>query len=330
MTNSIRNITKIDHLSIELRKESTKDLILLEKQIIEILTQYGVRISSKKPYSMTFFDKGYLLYSHSSLSKKRSAGSIKFSTKRLCIKLELNGAQCEKINLNSQGFKCISDLCKNHQAIIRRIDICFDDITGKYNLRRAGQDYSAGQYDSTKGIRPQKKTYLSSGRTLYIGSLNSYKLLRIYDKSAEQKLPSYHLYYKKWVRHELTLRNQGKIRISLSAINNPDGIFLDAYPKAHRKLLKNVTPISIERITAIQTATTISQKIECTRKQRGRTLRLIRDVLGSDSETLNLLVRDGNPSGVILPEEITLKKIRQELVEFFDQNNMNSKRKSHD
>lgn len=330
MTGCTTNITKIDHLSIEFKKNTTEEFTDFENELIEILRQFGIKIKSKKPRSMSRFTRGNLLYAHSSLSKIKAAGSIKVNANQHLLKLEINGSQCEKINLSQQGFNVISELSFKHRGIIRRIDICYDDFTGRYNIRRVGQDYSASRYDSVKGVRPKKASHESTGKTLNIGSKLSYKFLKVYDKSAEQRLPSIHPLYKKWFRHEVTLKNQGKILIPLTAINHPDGIFLDAYPKAHRKFLKNVTPISIKRIATIQTASTFYNKIEVLRKQRGRTVRMIRDVVCNDTEALNLIVRNGLPSGITRSDDIENEEIRNELAYFFDENSISINKANDD
>jgi len=322
MTVCTENITKIDYCSIEFKVDSISMLASLKGRLIDLVRSYNIRVGSKKPHSMANFDDGNLLYSDSSTIDKKSAGSLKWQIKKGLVKIEFNGSQCEKIYLNSKGFRDIYTFAVINDAVLRRLDICCDDVSGKYNIRRAKQDYSSGKYNGNTGAKPKSESIKSVGSTFYIGSKLSYKFLRIYDKWAELSLTESHPLYKVWTRHELVLKNQGKIKIPLKALLNPDEIFLGAYPKAHRKFMKGVTPISIERIASIKVSSTVYKKLISLKKQRGRIIKTVRDIFVDDKKLLDVLCRNGVSASLNIPEFTSKEDVKKELSLFFQSNEL--------
>lgn len=245
-TECTQNKTMIDHLAIEFRSVNKNNFTKLIAEITEVVRLFEIKVSSKRPYASTTFKDGNLLYGDFKINGKLAVGAIKINHKELVLKLELSGAICMLIQTYENAFMPIYNFSIQHGGIIRRLDICFDDTSGKYNIRRTQQDFSSGKYQPTQGPKLTTKVLSSSaGTTKYIGSSSSFKFLRVYEKGKELKLPKEDPRYKNWTRHELVLKGQGKVLIPLKALLNSDGLFQASFPKAHRKMIKSTAPMNV-------------------------------------------------------------------------------------
>ena len=233
-TECLKTTTHIDHLCLEIIASDEHSFVAAKDQTLLILKRCGIKISSSKPRNLKRFDEGNILVSQSTGRADRRVGSIKTLNCDFKFNLELNGYLCALIYLTFGDFLPIYELASLHTSKIRRLDVAFDDLTGTYDLRKLCKDHSASRYNSKTGCKPKSiKNESESGVTRYIGSRNSDKRVRVYDKSSEVGLKPSHPFYGKWTRHEVVFKNQGKISIPLDALLNPDGAFVAAYPKAH-------------------------------------------------------------------------------------------------
>lgn len=86
-------------------------------------------------------------------------------------------------------------------AQFTRIDVCFDDVSdGVTSVAEYAKRYAAGDFEG-RARSYREITSSGGGHTLYIGSRQSEKMMRIYDKGAEQGIASGF-----WVRHEIELK----------------------------------------------------------------------------------------------------------------------------
>lgn len=111
------------------------------------------------------------------------------------------------------------DTVLNVSQNVSRFDIAIDDLTGKYftvddvyNLVELGQcvsKFRTYRYINDKSI----SNGVSKGKTIYFGSRQSDIMLRVYDKSLEQKV-NY-----SWIRWEFELKNERAMQIMQAIIN---------------------------------------------------------------------------------------------------------------
>jgi len=305
--------TAIDHLTIEFSTKSKTEFQQLKTRLYEYLREHHIRIGSKGPHTLGQFTDGNLLHSALTTSNKKTKGSIKYLPAKNRLKLELNGAQCALIELSAQRFCPLIHLAQTHNGIIRRIDIYYDDFTGRFDIRRTQKDVAKGLYKPNTGPKPQVSYIGRPAQTMYIGSLKSSKFMRIYRKYLEQKLPSTDPLYGYWYRHEMVLKNQGKTVIPLLALRQSDGLFLGEYPKAHRKFIENTKPMNMQRIVAKQVACGIAAKTRYVKRQAGRLINLLDELVVDDSMIINGIKRPGLPQGIELPKVLDRRVLKQEV-----------------
>ena len=97
-------------------------------------------------------------------------------------------------------------------AKITRIDLAHDFINGEFTPDDAKTAWESGGFDN-KGQRPRARLHgydwlddKRTGKTFYVGTPNSSRMVRVYDKGCEQGDNS-----SPWVRFELQLRNRDYI-----------------------------------------------------------------------------------------------------------------------
>ena len=97
-------------------------------------------------------------------------------------------------------------------AKITRIDLAHDFINGEFTPDQAKTAWESGGFDN-KGQRPRARLHgydwlddKRTGKTFYVGTPNSSRMVRVYDKGCEQGDNS-----SPWVRFELQLRNRDYI-----------------------------------------------------------------------------------------------------------------------
>lgn len=134
-----------------------------------------------------------------------------------------NNSICLKITGQGFGYLIPDDIAKLMQNLkecgikynVTRLDICYNDYNGtipKKEIIEEFRSYSLGGSNIVTNIAPESvKIYSGSWmkkayENITIGSRQSKKLLRIYDKKAEQKIKSDEI--KSWERMEIQL-NKG-------------------------------------------------------------------------------------------------------------------------
>ena len=115
-------------------------------------------------------------------------------------------------------------------AKITRCDLAHDFFEGEYTPDQAYQSWQQGGFDN-RGQRPRARLHgydwlddKRTGKTFYVGTPNSSRLVRVYDKGCEQGDNT-----SRWVRFELQLRNRDYI-IPHDILINAGGYLTAAYP----------------------------------------------------------------------------------------------------
>lgn len=172
------------------------------------------------------------------------------ASKQFVGMIELGGEECRRadgtytarIELTGDGCKTLSAARCGHAkrwlelraklescaGRLTRVDVCADDLIGKYPLRLAQQWYAEGEFDN-RGQRPKAQTVddhdSGDGKTFYVGGKKSEKQLRVYEKGREQGDKG-----SEWVRYEAQFRNSNRKELSLDLLRDPASYLLGAYP----------------------------------------------------------------------------------------------------
>lgn len=136
----------------------------------------------------------------------------------------LSGEGCHAV----KDWQAVYGLLQELNARITRVDLAHDDFQGIRDIKLAVAWYVAGEFNSQRG-RPPKAEYIDdfnsgSGKTLYVGSRESGKLLRVYEKGKQLGAPLH-----PWVRWELELHNKDRI-VPLEVLITPGAYLATSYP----------------------------------------------------------------------------------------------------
>ena len=200
------------------------------------------------------------------------------------------------VELNAHGCAVVSDWNEvklwgeEDHAHITRIDLAHDDLEAKtIDIARGRELLTQGKF--AFGGRPPKAHLVDdlgsgAGKTLYVGSRVSGKLLRIYEKGKQLGCPS-----SPWVRVEVELRNKGR-DIPWDVATSPERYLAGAYPA--------LAFLSTEqcRLRTLQRATEISYQtmVKNLRTQSGKALCVMTRVhKGDAAAVLVRVIREGVP-----------------------------------
>lgn len=271
------------------RAISTDDLDLVCDISAKLTQALGFGVTSKRDKGMNFYQQSYNL-----------GDGWGF----LCI-----GGQAETvcISINGQGLlaakkgwqKRLIALGETLKGRITRVDLAADFFKGEYSVEKADQDDTAGLF--SLGARQPKIQHLGnwkrpdgSGRTLMVGSRDSGKLLRVYEKGL-QLGGIFSDLYKDWVRVELELHNRDRV-IPWAVLIDAGQYLAGAYP-ALSFISKEQTKIKTKKNTVKATVERAKQTIK---HQFGRYLWAFNEVLGIDS--IKELFVEEYPKRLIIPD----------------------------
>lgn len=235
----------------------------------------------------------------------KNLGFIAWGGNRATYQVYLTGEACEYLQMIDRGLEIIYDVATHANQKIKRIDIAYDDFQGEYNIQTALDLYEAGEFRITRNPKiTQIGDFLNpnetDGRTVYIGSRDNGKMMRIYEKGkqlGETTSP--------WVRWELELKAVDRI-IPLDALLNYDEYFKGAYP-----VLANFTKGTASRaIKTIQKMAkiVIDKAIEHASNGAGKLINVMVGLGNTPEQIVEKLQRDGFPKRLIFPINKISKK----------------------
>lgn len=180
---------------------------------------------------------------------------------------------------------------------LTRCDLAHDDFQGAYStIEWADECETQGKFALTNRL-PQVqqlgdwKRHEGRGRTLQVGSRESGKLIRIYEKGKQLgDIESL------WLRSELELSNKSKV-IPLDILLYPTQYFIGAYPYCAELIslaTKNGDIPTPRKIEIIQKTAKIQldKSIDIVKNQFGKYLKVYRFMGYTDSEILDMLQSD--------------------------------------
>ncbi|MCJ8318741.1 MAG: replication initiation factor domain-containing protein [Colwellia sp.] len=237
-------------------------------------------------------------YSANLYADGQHAGLIAWGGKNCGCYVSFMGQGCDALDM----ARLYEEIKNIPEIKITRIDLAHDDFAGTRSINVARKYAKRGGFCS--GGRPASYMYIESGhlnkkvsaelkkqykfvpdkgRSLYVGSRESGKLLRVYEKGIQLGDPK-----SKWVRWELELHSSQRI-IPLDTMIKPSEYLAGAYPALsflNEEQNKIKTMVKQAKITVQHI---IENQVTSTRKA----LNMMRVILGmTDSEIMTRFLKD--------------------------------------
>lgn len=227
-----------------------------------------------------------------------NAGIIAWGGKNLGCYVSFMGSGCDALDM----ARLYQEIKNIPEIKITRIDLAHDDYAGTRSINVARKYAKKGGFNS--GGRPASYMYIESGhltqkiqkqlkkeyrfvpdkgRSLYVGSRESGKLLRVYEKGIQMGNP-----HDKWVRWELELHSSQRI-IPLDTMIKPSEYLAGAYPALSFLNEEQSVIKTIVKRTKMTVAKIIENQVISTRKAINM-MRYLCDM--TDTEIIERFVKD--------------------------------------
>lgn len=252
---------------------------------------FGFAVESEKKSGCNFYERSYTL--------EHDAGFVCIGGQNDTIMICINGTGC---TYGKQGWESHFNAWLNlfaREAKITRIDLAHDDLHGDYvsidwfDMQDDLGGFVCGGRKPNIEKRGNWKRPNGKGRSIYIGSRQSSKLTRIYEKGKQLGDPD-----SNWLRVEVEYKARD-IFIPFDVLLCPSQFFLASYPCFH--IFDNQDDVNkFERVEK-QNLMTFEQALELVKHQYGRYLYFFRTVYDDDSELLDILTDIENTK---VPERI--------------------------
>lgn len=261
---------------------------------LEQIFGFGVTADRKK--GANFYSQSFQLGDN-----KISYGILAIGGNRqtLCVELTATGLGAAKpgwehrLNQFAQSDK-VSDFR------LTRIDIARDFFEGEYSIEDALNAYYAQGFNlsvTTPQLRKEGADWwnegLNKGRTLYVGSRQSSRLVRIYEKGKQLGDKE-----SKWVRVEIEYRSHDLI-LNMDIILNP-GDYMAQYPAFQRPEFQTEQPKQAEsKKRTVQN--TIEHYVKYLRIQGSKAVKMLREHGKTAEEILNVFDPDAKVPDKVHP-----------------------------
>lgn len=227
------------------------------KESIEILLRGWLGVEVR----VTETGKGWNGYKHR--LDIDGIGLVAFGGNADTVHIEMTGAGCMQV----KDWGQVADSLDMLEARITRLDLAVDDFEGTtYNLGWCRKAWADGEFDPARGAKPVPRLVddMGSGKgsTFYLGSRESGKLFRGYEKGKEQGDPE-----SPWFRCEVEWRNRHR-EIPVDAIRQPGKYFAGAYRAFESHSLEQRVIKTVAHIAQAH----IEKATEHARKQAGRVI----------------------------------------------------------
>jgi len=295
--NSLKNSTQkslIDYLTfnIDFTYEMTKKTIINHLKLVLGKSELKL-LSANVDKTYYGYKTIYKIITNDSL--KSSCGVIQLDQTKKKLKIELTGKACLYINQHNM-FKNIQEIGNKYTAQITRLDIAVDDITGKYTDKSFRTDFKAGKFIPPRGQGPKIDKMFPLA--IYIGSINS-----------EKRFVAYYKF--DGFRIEIRFKCSQRYNVSFDELSYPDVLFVGAYPKVLKKVIKGVEPRCIKREVLKSFDNTLKDKIAYAKHQVGPTVDMAVKRGLADSEIVNAIHRVSSRQVTGFPNFITTEDLNQ-------------------
>lgn len=276
----------------------------LENYVISRLSQkllkiIGFGIDSENATGRNFYRRSFNL--------EHGTGVVCIGGQKNTILVMINGTGCNYANIDYELdlFDWLDSL--NH-AVITRIDLAYDSLdepfltVDLFNTIHSKGGFNKGGRTPDVEHRGNWKSPNGKGRTLYIGSRQSSKFCRIYEKGKQLGNKDSH-----WLRVEVEFKARD-IFIPLSILLNPTDFMVAAYPCFY--LIQEDTPLDRYEVRDNNELLTFSNAIALLQKQYGRYIHFFRQCFKDDSVLLDILTDIPNKSP---PEKLDILTIPKDF-----------------
>ncbi|BFM98840.1 hypothetical protein MOXK02_03990 [Moraxella sp. K02] len=300
-------IVRIDYLTVTMHDTTfdnynTKlnDPIQRQSEIIKNVSSVlsdiiGFGVDYERPSGMNFYDRTFML--------EHKAGIVCIGGQKDTVLITIYGTGCTfgKIGWEGHLHAWLDMFARNPR--ITRVDLAYDDFDGKLDIDFFDKQDSIGGFAS-QGRKPDIQKYGNwkrpngKGRSIYIGSSQSSKLTRIYEKGKQLGDKD-----SLWLRVEVQYR-YNQFHITPDVLISPTKRFLASYPCFH-VFDSAKTPEKFD-VVERQQLITFEHALSITKKQFGRYIHFFRTVYGDDKFTLDMLTDISNKD---VPERIDVLTI---------------------
>lgn len=287
-----------------------------QNQVMKFLSQkllnaIGFGIDTENPSGRNFYKRSFNL--------EHGAGFVCIGGQRDTVLITINGTGCNYALLHWENY-LFTWLARYETVNITRIDLAHDILTRSYlTIDLFNEIHAKGGF--SKGGRPPEiehrgnwKRPNGKGRTLYIGSRQSDKFCRIYEKGkqlGDSESP--------WLRVEVEYKSNNAY-IPLNILLNPTDYFIATYPCFY--LLEQHNQEKRFDVREKEELLTFEQAINIVKRQYGRYLHLFRQCFCDDKQMLDVLTDIPNKT---LPERLNYLSIpktlspKQEVLDLINQ-----------
>lgn len=296
----------IDWITFTFRKETIEllkgicvtpaEYVTAASSIVAEIFGFGVseKMLGKGRY---FYDSYYRLG-----IEKAEYGTLHFGGQRDTVLIEISGKGCMAAKLGWEK-RLYTFLSQAIRPSITRLDTARDFFNGEYSPELARNDHDNGFF-MVKNMTPKSECRGTAwrcedytGKTFYVGSKNSSKFTRIYEKGKEQGDKN-----SIWTRFEVQWRKCKGQAIPLDILLKPGEYLAGAYPLLNERLFNS--PVSRIETIEIIAQTTFEQKLEHGKNQVGKLVRFLKD-MGWSAEQIeeSLIAEEGKYPKGLNPEE---------------------------
>lgn len=211
------------------------------------------------------------------------------------LHVELNAHGCRRI----EDWNAVRVWGETYSATVTRADLAHDDLLGLgVDVARALEWYREGRFN-VNGRPPRAELVhdMDSGRgkTLYVGSRQSGKLLRVYEKGRQLGDPG-----SPWTRVEVELRNKGRV-VPWEVVTEPGRYLAGSYPALAYLSAEQSRLRTTQRVASIS----YDVMVQNLRRAGGKSLNVMLKVHQGDAAgVLVQVVRDGVPGRLAGLEEV--------------------------
>ncbi len=287
LTCGIETLGTITHGSgLQTSKYETDEYVLDDHRYLAAVTElddhlehiFGFKTAYRRPSGLNFYSQSYVL--------GEDFGFVCIGGQRNTILIMINGRGCNfaKSGWELRLYHFLVTQAKRPK--LTRVDIAHDDFQGKNisvdwgNMQDGLGGFQLGNRAPNIEHKGNWRRPNGKGRTLCIGSRDSGKYLRLYEKGRAEGDPN-----DNWQRAEVEFKSIDRI-LPFDMLLAPSEYFIAAYP-CFRDLADHLQPERIETIT--KTAQINFQNaIENLKHQYGKYINVFKDVFEPE-ELINLI-----------------------------------------
>lgn len=205
------------------------------------------------------------------------------------------GELCEYLNMIGR-MQFVGSMAEKLKMKVSRADVAHDDFEGSQSVDDAVGYYKQGGFTFTRDPSiNQMGNWLGNdtkGRTVYIGSRDSGKLLRVYEKGKQLGDPA-----SPWVRWEVELKAKDRV-IPYDIFSDPAKYFTGCYPVL-KKFIAGTAAQAIKTVKK-KVKITVERALDVLKAQYGRYIGVLSGSM-SPADFISRVSVDGVPRGLVFP-----------------------------